>query len=105
MVSVVSVVSFWRSWGSLRLAELFENRFERVDHLVARDAALGEAQFQVERFRRRPVGEDIGFRPPRFRLRRRRPKLLARSATLTGNFFDQRGHFVRGVLPNYLQKQ
>src|SRR5689334_16529747 len=36
------------------LAQLAEDRLERVDHFVAADAALGERELQVERLGRRP---------------------------------------------------
>src|SRR5579884_4131518 len=83
----------------LVLAELAEDAFERVDDLVARDAALAEIQLQVERLGRRPVREDVMLRPPRLRLGGLLAELLAGGAALAGDFFDEGGHFLRGLLP------
>ena len=57
----------------LLFAELADDGFERVDDLVAIDAALRKADLQVELLGRRPIGEHVLLRPSWFRLRRRFP--------------------------------
>ena len=49
VLSVFSVSIFSVSIALLRLAQLAQNGFERVDDLVAADAALRETELQVER--------------------------------------------------------
>src|SRR5581483_1051588 len=82
-----------------------DDGFERVDDLVAADAALREVQLQVERFGRGPVGEHVVLRPAGLRLRGRLAELLAGGAALAGDLLDEGGHFLRGFLPNHLQQQ
>ena len=53
------------SGGYFLAAQVPEDGLERVDDLVARRAALVEAQLQVERLGRRPEGEDVVLRPAR----------------------------------------
>src|SRR5437867_4983058 len=86
----------------LALAQVAEDRLERVDDLVARCPALVEAESQVERLGRRPEREHVVLRAPGLRLRRRLAKLLARRAALAGDLFDEGSHFLGGLLPNYL---
>src|SRR5439155_18751715 len=89
----------------LALAELADDGLERVDDLVAIDAALREADLQIELLGRGPIGEYVLLWPSRLRLRRRLPQLLARGAPLAGDLFNQGGHFLGRLLPNYLQEQ
>src|SRR6266508_5476329 len=85
------------------LAEVANDRFERVDDFVPAGAALGKADFEVERFGRRPVGEDVVLGAPRPRLGGGGAQLLpCGGAALAGEFLDQGGHFLGRILPNYL---
>src|SRR5438445_12926285 len=93
------------SWALLALTEFADDRLERVDDLIAIDAALREADLQIELLGWGPIGEHVLLRPSRLRLRRRLPELLARRAALAGDLFNQGGHFLGRLLPNYLQKQ
>src|SRR6185312_8547621 len=94
-----------RAASALGLAEVFQDRFERVDDLVARGAALVEAELEVERLGGRPEGEYIVLRAARFRLGGRFADLLAGGAPLAGDLLDQGGHFLWCILPNHLEKQ
>ena len=71
------------------LAEVFQDALERFDHFFARDAALGEAQFQIEQLRWRTVREHEVLRPAGFRFGRSLADLLPRGAPLGGNFLDR----------------
>ena len=51
------------------------------------------------------IREDVVLRAAGLRLGRRLAQLLARGAALAGDLLDQGGHFLRRLLPNYLQKQ
>src|SRR5579864_5425931 len=86
----------------LSLPQLPDNALERIDDLVLRGTGLVEADFQVERLRRRLVGKHELPWTPRLRLRDRVPQPLARRPALAGNPLDQRGHFLGGILPNDL---
>ena len=67
------------------------------------DAALGEAQFQIERFVGGRYANMKCFGRPAFGLGHSLADLLPRGAALAGNLLDQRGHFLRRILPNHLQ--
>src|SRR6187549_2138145 len=82
----------------LLLAEVANDPLERVDDFVAAGAALGEAQFEIERLGRRAVGEHVVLRPARRGLAGRLAELLAgRRTALAGHLLDERGHFFGGV--------
>jgi hypothetical protein len=89
---------------AIDLPQVAQDGFEGFDDFVLRRAPLTEAQFQVERLGRRPVGEDEMLRPARLRLGDGLAELLARRAALGGDLIDQGHHFIGVFLPNYLQK-
>src|SRR4051812_32893005 len=89
----------------LALAQVLDDRLERVDDLVARGPALVETQLQIEGLGRRAEGEDVVLRAAGLRLGRGVAQLLAGGAALAGDLLDEGGHFLRGVLSNYLEKQ
>src|SRR5262249_36606424 len=95
-----------RAASAARLfSQVAQDRLERLDDLVAAGAALRDAELQVERLGRRPVGECVVLRPAHLRPRGLLADLLARGAALAGDFLDEGGHFRRGLLPNDLEKQ
>src|SRR5262249_52736753 len=99
--SLQSLTSAARA-GSL-LPEVAEDGFERLDDLVARRARLGEGDLEVEGLGRRAVGEDVVLRAADLGFLRRVAELLAGGAgALDGDFFNQGGHFLGGILSNYL---
>src|SRR4029079_12770833 len=89
----------------LGLAQLADDGLERLDHFVPRGAALVEAELEVERLGRRPEGEDVVLRASWPRPGRRLAHLLPCDAALTGDLLDEGGHFLGGILSNYLQQQ
>src|SRR5207245_8447825 len=71
--------------------QLAQDRLERVDDLVAVDAALRKAEAQIELLRGRPVGKNVLLRPARLRPGGLVAQLLACGAPLAGTFLDHRG--------------
>src|SRR5258706_16430339 len=52
------------AWDLLRLTQIAEDIFQRVDDLFAAHAGFGEAEFQIEQLRRRAVGKREMLGPP-----------------------------------------
>src|SRR5262249_32099985 len=89
----------------LALAEVAQDRLERVDDLFARRAALVEAELEVERLRRRPEGEHVVLGAPWLRLGGGLPQLPPCGPALARNLLHERGHFLGRILPNHLEEQ
>src|SRR6188508_282572 len=85
--------------------ELSNDVLERLDDFVRLDLALAETQSKVESLRRRAEREHIGLRPSCLRFGRLFTRRFARHGAMASQFLDQRYHFLRVGLSNYLKKR
>src|SRR5580704_2011343 len=86
----------------LCLPQVLQDSLEGIDDFLAAHAGFRKAQLEVEQLGGRLVGEREMLRAAGLRFRDRLADLLTRRAALARDLFDESGHFLGCVLPNYL---